>query len=91
MGLQVTRGGNWPERAVRYSLQIPIRFWVSGNKKWTAGETVNLSKSGALFSSEELEGIIGSEYNSGNNFPGVWNSAIDFQHTPNASGAAGAQ
>src|SRR5215470_20008618 len=45
---------NWRERAERYSLQIPMRYRVSGNKKWAAGETLNLSESGVLFSSEEL-------------------------------------
>jgi len=45
---------NWREREERYSLRIPLRYRVSGNKKWVAGETVNFSKSGILFSTEEL-------------------------------------
>ena len=45
---------NWRERAERYALHIPLRYRVSGNKKWVAGETLNLSESGILFSTEEL-------------------------------------
>jgi len=55
MGIRPSNpGGNWPERAERYSLHIPLRYRVSGNKKWVAGETLNVSESGILFSSEEL-------------------------------------
>lgn len=53
-GAKMQRVHSERERATRYPLQIPLRYRVSGNKKWSAGETVNLSKSGVLFSSEEL-------------------------------------
>src|SRR5215471_8498540 len=42
------------DRAVRYALKIPLRYRISGNKKWVAGETINMSTSGVLFSAEEL-------------------------------------
>jgi hypothetical protein len=41
----------------RYSLQVPLRHRVRGNKKWAAGETVNMSESGVLFSWNELLGV----------------------------------
>ena len=43
-----------PERAVRYALKVPMRYRISGTKKWAAGETINMSRSGVLFSTEEL-------------------------------------
>ena|SRR5215471_16392244 len=45
---------NEQERATRYPLHIPLRYRVSGTRKWNAGETVNMSQSGVLFSSDEL-------------------------------------
>ena len=42
------------ERAVRHALQIPLRYRIEGQEDWSKGETVNLSESGILFSSESL-------------------------------------
>ncbi|HEY6249255.1 MAG TPA: PilZ domain-containing protein [Candidatus Angelobacter sp.] len=44
----------WVERAERHALQIPLRYRLEGQKEWSSGETVNLSESGILFSSESL-------------------------------------
>lgn len=41
-------------RAERHALQIPLRYRVEGQEGWLKGETVNLSESGILFSSESL-------------------------------------
>jgi hypothetical protein len=41
-------------RAERHALQIPLRYRIEGQKDWSMGETVNLSESGILFSSESL-------------------------------------
>lgn len=42
------------ERAERHALQIPLRYRLEGQEDWSLGETVNLSESGILFSSESL-------------------------------------
>lgn len=42
------------ERAERHALQIPLRYRLEGQKEWSLGETVNLSESGILFSSDLL-------------------------------------
>lgn len=42
------------ERAVRHSLQIPLRYRIEGQQDWRNGEAVNLSESGILFSAESL-------------------------------------
>lgn len=44
----------WVERAERHSLQIPLRYRAEGQENWSKGETVNMSESGILFSSESL-------------------------------------
>lgn len=44
----------WVERAERHALQIPLRYRVEGHEDWSPGETLNLSESGILFSSEAL-------------------------------------
>lgn len=41
-------------RATRRELRIPLRYRVSGGQEWHPGETVNISESGLLFSSNEL-------------------------------------
>jgi hypothetical protein len=42
------------ERALRHDLRIPLRYRLEGNQEWSAGETINMSESGILFSSNEL-------------------------------------
>jgi len=44
----------WVERAQRHALQIPLRYRLEGEKEWSLGETINLSESGILFSSESM-------------------------------------
>ena len=42
------------ERALRHDLRIPLRYRREGQQEWTAAETINISSSGLLFSSNEL-------------------------------------
>jgi hypothetical protein len=49
-----TESKKWIERAVRHALQLPLRFRVEGQEDWTPGETLNLSESGVLFSSDQI-------------------------------------
>lgn len=44
----------WVDRAMRRDLRIPLRYRVAGGEEWHQGETVNISESGLLFSSNEL-------------------------------------
>jgi PilZ domain len=44
----------WVERAERHPLQIPLRYRIRGEQEWSTGQTVNLSETGVLFSSELL-------------------------------------
>jgi PilZ domain len=43
-----------PNRAARRELRIPLRYRIAGGEEWHQGETVNISESGLLFSSNEL-------------------------------------
>jgi PilZ domain-containing protein len=42
------------ERADRRELSVPIRFRRAGTEDWLIGETINLSESGLLFTTNEL-------------------------------------
>ena len=42
------------DRAERHELRIPLRFRLEGQEAWFPGETINMSESGLLFSSEEM-------------------------------------
>jgi hypothetical protein len=42
------------ERALRHQLRIPLRYRREGQQEWTTAETINISSSGLLFSSNEL-------------------------------------
>jgi hypothetical protein len=44
----------WVDRAHRHALQIPLRYRLRGEQEWSPGETVNLSETGVLFSSESM-------------------------------------
>lgn len=44
----------WVERAERHALQIPLRYRLEGQEEWSPGETVNLSETGILFSSDSI-------------------------------------
>jgi hypothetical protein len=39
------------QRAERHALRIPLRYRLEGEQEWSAGETINMSESGVLFSS----------------------------------------
>jgi PilZ domain len=41
-------------RAVRHELHIPLRYRLEGRQDWRAGEAINMSESGLLFSSNEM-------------------------------------
>jgi len=41
-------------RATRHDLRIPLRYRLEGRQDWLAGEAINMSESGLLFSSDEL-------------------------------------
>ena len=45
---------DWIDRAERHQLHLPLRYRLPGQQEWSAGETVNLSESGLLFSSEAM-------------------------------------
>ena len=42
------------ERPARQELRIPLRFRMEGQQEWSPGETVNMSKTGLLFSADVL-------------------------------------
>jgi len=41
-------------RAPRREIQVALRYRLTGRENWCSGETVNISESGLLFSSNEL-------------------------------------
>jgi PilZ domain len=41
-------------RALRHELHIPLRYRLEGQQEWLAGEAINMSESGLLFSSDDL-------------------------------------
>jgi PilZ domain len=41
-------------RATRHELRVPLRYRREGQGDWRPGETINMSQSGVLFSSNEL-------------------------------------
>jgi len=48
------RNPRWVARAPRHDLHLPIRYRREGQSAWHLGETINISKSGLLFCSNEL-------------------------------------
>lgn len=42
------------DRALRRELRLPLRYRREGHEQWHPGETINISESGLLFSSNEL-------------------------------------
>ena|SRR5215469_5026900 len=44
----------WVSRAMRHNLRLPMRYRREGEETWRPGETINISESGLLFSSDEL-------------------------------------
>ncbi len=45
---------NSDARAVRHELNIPLRYRLEGQEDWAAGEAINMSESGLLFTSDQL-------------------------------------
>lgn len=41
-------------RATRQEIRIPLRYRLAGAEDWFLGETINVSESGLLFSSDEM-------------------------------------
>lgn len=41
-------------RALRHELHIPVRTRLEGQEDWAAGEAINMSESGLLFTSDQL-------------------------------------
>jgi len=54
VSLETCEARMWVERAERHALKIPLRYRLEGEKEWSRGETVNLSETGILFSSESM-------------------------------------
>ena len=42
------------DRALRHELNIPLRYRLEGQADWLAGEAINMSETGLLFSSDQL-------------------------------------
>lgn len=42
------------DRAMRHDLRIPLRYRMPGQDEWSSGETINISQSGMLFSSNQM-------------------------------------
>lgn len=45
---------NFIDRALRHELNIPLRYRLEGHADWAAGEAINMSETGLLFSSDQL-------------------------------------
>ena|SRR5882724_3235538 len=41
-------------RAIRHDLRIPLRYRQAEQESWCMGETINMSESGLLFTSNEM-------------------------------------
>jgi len=48
------QGRTMIDRATRHDLRVPLRYRLSGREAWSAGETINMSESGLLFTSDQL-------------------------------------
>ncbi len=44
----------WVERAERRQLRLPLRYRREGQEVWQPGETINVSETGILFTSNEM-------------------------------------
>jgi len=54
-----TASKKWIPRAPRHELRLPLRYRLEGQQKWRSGEGINISKSGLLFSSNEMLEVSG--------------------------------
>lgn len=41
-------------RALRHEMNIPMRYRLEGQQEWSGGQTINMSESGLLFTSDHL-------------------------------------
>jgi PilZ domain len=48
------QGRTMTDRATRHELRVPLRYRRSGEEDWCMGESINMSESGILFSSDRL-------------------------------------
>jgi hypothetical protein len=48
------QGRTMIDRATRHALRVPLRYRLAGQVDWSLGETINMSESGLLFSSDHL-------------------------------------
>jgi hypothetical protein len=48
------QGRTMIDRATRHELRVPLRYRRSGEEDWSLGESVNMSESGILFSSDRI-------------------------------------
>jgi hypothetical protein len=44
----------WVDRAERRPIRLPLRYRKEGQEAWQAGETINVSETGILFTSNEM-------------------------------------
>jgi PilZ domain len=44
----------WVDRAERRLIRLPLRYRKEGQENWQAGETINVSETGILFTSNEM-------------------------------------
>ncbi|MGH9566579.1 MAG: PilZ domain-containing protein [Candidatus Angelobacter sp.] len=51
---KVEKRRQFVDRAVRRELRIPLRYRRTEQEEWRPGETINVSESGLLFTSNEL-------------------------------------
>lgn len=51
---ETTERRKYEDRALRHQMQLPLRYRIEGQEEWSAGETLNLSESGLLFSSDDI-------------------------------------
>jgi len=51
---ETSENRKFEDRALRHALQLPLRYRVEGQTEWMMGETLNLSESGLLFSSDDI-------------------------------------
>lgn len=48
------QGRTMIDRATRHEIRVPLRYRRAGEQDWSLGESINMSESGILFSSERL-------------------------------------
>ena len=51
---ETTERRKYEDRALRHEMLLPLRYRIEGQAEWSAGEALNLSESGLLFSSDDI-------------------------------------